>query len=163
MKKTILTFALSAVIVLGSCNKSSKKELNEAKDNIKEAGQELNTAAKDANTEAKNKTKAEWETFKAASETEITDMDAKVKQLEAKISKTDKKENARLKSDLRTTRTKLENLKGRLVVYNTEFENDVKKFDTKVLERNEAFKREFKHDMDELGTAIKDLFKNNVK
>ena len=39
----------------------------------------------------------------------------------------------------------------------------MQRFDSKVSEENQSFKREFKHDMDELGKSIKDIFKDNVK
>lgn len=46
---------------------------------------------------------------------------------------------------------------------NAEFEVDMKAFNETVVTKYESFKREFKHDTDELSTAAKDLFKDNVK
>ncbi|SDJ83260.1 hypothetical protein [Flavobacterium noncentrifugens] len=163
MKNTLLALLMGTTILLGSCNKSSKKDLDDAKVNITEANQDLKEAAKDANAEAKQKTVAEWKTFKENSETAIKDLDAKVKQLEAKMAKADKKENERLKSNLSASREQLEDLKGRLRESDMEFSNNMEKSDQAFVDRNESFKREFKHDMDELGKAIEDLFKNNVK
>jgi hypothetical protein len=83
--------------------------------------------------------------------------------LEGKIAKANSKEKEKLKTDLNNTKEKLHSLKMRLEQRNIEFENDLKNFDATVVSKNQSFEREFKHDMNELGTAFKDLFKDNVK
>jgi hypothetical protein len=54
-------------------------------------------------------------------------------------------------------------LKNKLQQRNAAFENEINQFDAGVTSKNQSFEREFKHDMNELGTAFKDLFKDNVK
>lgn len=41
---------------------------------------------------------------------------------------------------------------------NAEFEIDITKFDATATAKNQSFQREFKHDLNELRSAIKDLF-----
>jgi len=44
-----------------------------------------------------------------------------------------------------------------------EFEPDMIAFNAKMVDRNESFNREFKHDMDGLGKSIADRFRDNAK
>ena len=85
------------------------------------------------------------------------------RELEQKIGKAGKKEKAKLKSQLNTADKKIQEEKEKLKQRNADFEEDMKTFNESVVTKNESFQREFKHDMDELGTSIKDLFKDNVK
>ena len=98
-----------------------------------------------------------------ASDSTIADMEKQIKELKEKIAKADKNAREKLTSDLTKAEEKLNVQKEKLKQKSIEFEAEVKNFDESVVAKSEAFKREFKHDMDELGTSIKDLFKDNVK
>lgn len=69
----------------------------------------------------------------------------------------------RLKNELNQNHEKLKTMWEKLRERNTEFENGMLKFDDSIVSKNESFQREFNYNMDELGKAVKDLFKNNVK
>lgn len=81
-------------------------------------------------------------------------------------------DNKKLIAELKTKRDKL------VDTYKTVFDNKIKEVEKKNNEMNkriletykdegkdkwESFKKEFNHDMDELGHSIKDLFKDNEK
>ena len=152
-----------AALLIGSCGKSSKQHAEEATEKINEAGGDLKEAVLDGNEEAKMKATEDWQKFKIESEREITAMENQTKELEQKISKAGKKEKMKLRTALDKADQKLKEEKEKLKQRNTEFEADLTKFDDSVIAKNDSFKREFKHDMNELGTSFKDLFKDNVK
>ncbi|HRH50637.1 MAG TPA: hypothetical protein PLP23_17920 [Panacibacter sp.] len=158
-----ITAGLLIAIFMCSCNDASKKDMGDASKNIKEANADVKEAVIDANDTAKANTIAAWKVFKNESDTAIAVMERQVVVLEGKIAKANTKEKEKLNTDLNKTKEKLHELKEKLQQRNAAFENDINKFDATVVSKNESFEREFKHDMDELGTAIKDLFKDNVK
>ena len=53
-------------------------------------------------------------------------------------------------------------LKDKLTQRGKDFKEDVIDFNEAAKANEKSFEREFTHDMNELGTALKDLFKNNV-
>ncbi|MEO7046412.1 MAG: hypothetical protein ABI091_13965 [Ferruginibacter sp.] len=83
--------------------------------------------------------------------------------IKEKIAKANGTAKEKLQMDLDKTNKKLQNLKARLQQTNAEFEKNINQFDSAAVSKNLSFQREFKHDMNELGTAFKDLFKDNVK
>ncbi|MGZ5219765.1 MAG: hypothetical protein ACXWV6_05875 [Chitinophagaceae bacterium] len=168
MKKVIRFTVIAGImaaslISLNGCGDASQKHASDAKENIKEAGKDLKEAAKASNEEAKTKATADWQQFKNESDSTIAVMEKQIKELKEKIAKADKKRREKLTSDLNKAQDKLNEQKEKLRQKNIEFEADLLKFDESVIAKNESFKREFKHDMDELGTAMNDLFKDNVK
>jgi len=162
MKKTIIIIALGFSLGIVSCNDAVKKDMGNAQENLKEAGKDMPSATKEDAAAEKEKAVADWKTFKDDSEKAIAAMEDEVKNAEAKIYKANKKESAALKADLIKNRERLDGLKKQLKDQNMAFEKEVSKFDAAAKAKNEAFKKEFEHDMDGLNTAIKDLFKNNV-
>ena len=83
--------------------------------------------------------------------------------LEVKLTKADNRAKFKLKTELDNARKKLQDLKEKLQKRNAEFDHNRNQFDTTVISKNQSFQREFKHDMNEAGTAFKDLFRDNVK
>ena len=153
----------ASVIGFNGCGEASQQHAEDAKGNIEEAGEDMNAAAKAANEEAKTKATADWQHFKNGSDSAVADLEKQIKLLKEKIAKADKKGREKLTADLNKAEEKLLVQKDKLKQKSLEFEAGLKNFNESVVANNESFKREFKHDMDELGTAIKDLFKDNVK
>ncbi len=165
MKKItgILLAGFTLAILISSCDEASKKDMSNASKNVKEANADVKEALVANNDSTKAAVISSWKTFKNESDTAIASMEREATALEGKIAKANSKEKEKLKTDLNKTKEKLHSLKMRLEQRNIEFENDLKNFDATVVSKNQSFEREFKHDMNELGTAFKDLFKDNVK
>ncbi|MEO6302596.1 MAG: hypothetical protein ABIP51_05450 [Bacteroidia bacterium] len=165
MKKiiNIVTTGFIMGILMIGCNEASKKDIKDARDNIKDANKDLSEAVVAANDTAKTRAIKNWQSFKIQSDSSIAGMNRNLARLEAKIAKANKANKAKLKTDIDNTRQKFESQKEKLHQMNIEFENDMKHFDEAAVAKNESFQREFKHDMNELATAFKDLFNDNVK
>lgn len=163
--KVFLRVASSLMLIslFTSCGQSSEDHKELAEKKINEAGEELKEAVVDANVEAKKKATEDWNEFKASSEQQIVVLENQSREVEDKISAAEKKEKYKLNAEWKKTMQKLKDQREKLTQRNTEFETDMKNFDDSMVTKNESFKREFKHDMDELGAAFKDLFKNTVK
>lgn len=164
MKKITEILACFAVaILISSCNDASKKDMSNASQNIKEVNTDLKEAIIAANDSAKAAAVSNWKTFKNESDSAIVGLEREGTTLEEKIAKANSKEKEKLKAGLNNTKEKLYALKIKLQQRNIEFENDKEKFNATIASKNQSFEREFKHDINELGTAFKDLFKDNVK
>ena len=157
----VTTFMIA--LLASSCGKASKDHVEAAKENFKEAGHELKSAVADANEEAKENAKEDWQKFKNESDVQIAEMENRISALKQKISTASKREKVKLNRTLDKNEQKLKEEKEKLRQRNIEFQADMNKFGDSVVVKNESFKREFKHDMDELGTSFKDLFHDNVK
>lgn len=155
MKNTIYSLAIIAVFATGtaitSCNSPSKK-LEKAKENVQEDQRDLNESKVELQ-EQKIATAEEWNFFKKEQEVKIKENELRIAELRAKIAKP----GTGQKSDS-TNQNKIVNLKQR---------NDLLKAKIKTYESNhtdwESFKREYNHDVDELGNAFKDLTIDNKK
>ncbi|RPI72643.1 MAG: peptidase M23 [Ignavibacteriales bacterium] len=152
MKKTILSIAIAttlfAAMFTGCKSLAEKKE--SAQDKVQDAKEDLRDVQKDANIEAqKIATAEEWQLFKSESEEKISDNEKRIAELKVKMKKPGKVLDAQyekridaLEQKNRELRTKLEN-----------YEKSQSDWET--------FKREFNHDMDEIGQAFKDLTVDN--
>jgi hypothetical protein len=159
----ILAAGLSLAILISSCNDASKKDMSDASNNIKEANADVKEAVIVSNDSAKAAAISNWNTFKNESDSAIAGMEKEAKTIEAKIAKANNKEKEKLQAYLKSIKEKLNGLKMRLEQKNIEFKNDINKFDATVVTKSQSFEREFKHDMNELGTSFKNIFKDNVK
>jgi len=68
-----------------------------------------------------------------------------------------------LTAELDKLEQKNKELKEKLAKRGKEFKDGVISFNESAKANEQQFEREFTHDMDELGTALKDLSKNNVE
>lgn len=155
MKKTIITLAVSSMLIAGSvftsCKSPAQKE-DAAQKEVNNAQEDLNDAQNKANTEEqKVATAEEWAAFKVDAEAKIKNNEAHIAELTVKLNKPGKILDPIYKKRIETLEEQNRDLKVRLDVY----------------EKNnsdwETFKREFNHDMDELGKALKDLTVDNKK
>jgi len=167
MKNTTL-LGIAIILFMFGCEKSSTQEsenenIIEAKGKIAKVENELNDAVRDETQAEKTKQISDWDHFRNESDSSIATMEDDLKKIEVKIEKSGQKDKQKLKVDYTKSKSDLAVLKEKLQQKNATLEKDIQNFDNTVSEKNQSFIREFKHDMDELGEAIKDLFKDNVK
>jgi hypothetical protein len=164
--KNITLLGIAITVCMFGCEKSSTKEVKSANENILEAKEKISQAENELHDEAeaaKTKQISDWDHFRNESDSSIASMENEFKKIEVKIEKSGQKDKQKLKADYTKAKTDLAALKEGLKQKNAAFEKDIQNFDNTVSEKNQSFMREFKNDMDELGKAIKDLFKDNVK
>ncbi len=146
MKKTIYSFVFGSMLiggVLSSCE-SKQEKVEEATEDVRDAKEDLKEAQRELN--------AEYPAYRNDMDARITANEKEIARLREIINKPGEKplDNARREriDDLEKRNSEL---RARLYGY----ENERSDW--------EAFKREFNHDMDELGNSFKDAGKDNVK
>jgi len=143
---------LFAGVFFSSCQSSAQKS-DTAEAKVMDAKQDLQEAQKDANIAAQKAVDAEeWKVFKADTELKIKDNDTRIAELKAKMKTSGKKLDAAYVESIDVLEQKNKDLKNRMDAYSNNTQSDWN-----------SFKREFNHDMDELGKALKDLTVNNKK
>jgi len=146
MKKTILTLAITGIIVgsgltaVGQEDKKSKK----ARKNEVEAQKDIR--------EAKTDSAADFQKFKKEAETTIAENQTKIAELKAKKASDKKEDNEKYNKKVLALEKK-----------NNVLKNKIEACDNTKTSMWPAFKREFKHDADELGHAFKDIAVDNTK
>ena len=153
MKKIILTLIVATAFLTGTvitgCQSSVQKEAS-ARDNLQEAKQDLKNVQKDANAEAQKLANAkEWETFKNDAELTIRNNEIRISELKVKLHQQGTILDPMYEKKIETLEQQNKDLKKRI----EDYEKDQSDWET--------FKREFSHDMDELGKALKDLTVDN--
>lgn len=131
---------------------SSEQKVEDAKDKVQSAKEDLKAVQKDANAEAQNITNAEaWKTLKAEAEAKIKNNETVIAELKVQMKKPGKVLDALYEKTITTLEQKNKEMRTRIDAYDKSHSDW------------EAFKREFTHDMDELGRALNDLTVNNKK
>lgn len=144
MKKTILTLTLTtclASLIFISCNSSADKLENE-KQNVIKATQELD--------EANAVYLADVEKYKAETNEKIAANNQSIIDFNLRIEKEKKEVKADYKKKIAELEQKNSDMKKRIDDYKSEGK-----------EKWDAFKTEFSRDMEELGTALKNLTTKN--
>lgn len=148
MKILISSLALFTVLIPGviltACQSASEKE--------RKAQLELNEAKADVKIEKENAATAEeWRVFKEESYLKIKENNVRIAELKETMNKPGKVFDDLYKKRITTLEER-----------NTELSNRIETYDNS--QSNwESFKREFNHDMDELGLALKDVTVKNTK
>lgn len=142
MKKSIFTLAAMSLLMTGaiftSCNSAAQKEEN------------TTTESQDANAEEQVvATAEEWQAFKTDAEAKIKNNEIRIEELTVQMNKP-----GQVFDDLYKNR--IEELEQQ----NRELQNRIDAYDKSHTDW-EKFKREFNHDMDELGEALKNITVNN--
>jgi chromosome segregation ATPase len=138
-----------SVAVFTACQSSSEK-VDNAKENVEEAKEELEDVRQEVNADAvKVANAAEWQAFKNESEEMIRKNEIRITELKVKMKKPGTTFDAAYAKNIEVLEQKNKNLKTRI----GDYENNQSDW--------EAFKREFNHDMEELGKALQDLTVNN--
>jgi acetyl/propionyl-CoA carboxylase alpha subunit len=159
MKNPILV-ALLVTAILSGCTPSPNKEVKNAEKTLAEAESDLKIAQEKENEAAKAKNLAEWRAFKHEADSTLAVMEEDLIRLEARIEKEGKTKQM-LKTDYAKAKIDIAALKEKLNKRSMEFEEDMHHFDSNVYKKNQAFSREFNHDMDEFRKAFNDLFTDN--
>lgn len=154
MKKTIFILAM-ATFVVGSvsmgCKPNTEKEqaAQESVDSVNVAVTEKENNLDEAKRAA---TAEEWQAFKDDTNAKIEANNARIADLKLKIKEKGKYIDKAYQQSIDTMEQKNEELKVKLAVYKNDLNSDWK-----------SFKREINHDMDQLGTSLKDFTVNNKK
>ena len=132
-----VTMLLAAGIVFTSCNTGNRE--NKTNENVEEIQQERIATAE------------EWAEFKSESERKIMENEARIVELKQKMMEP----GVGLDSLRQNRIERLEERNNELRVKIRTYEDDKSDWD--------SFKREFNHDMDEIGDAFEDLTIDNKK
>ncbi len=155
MKNSIMLFIVTTFLagtILTGCQTSAEK-VEDAKANVTDAKQDLKDVKAEASAdEQKAANEAAWMEYKAGVETTIDANDAMIADIKAKMKKTGKTMDKLYNQQIDAIEQKNKELRARINGYKATTQSDW-----------ESFKREFDHDMDELGAALKDLTVNNKK
>jgi DNA repair ATPase RecN len=146
-----LTIPLMAGTIFTSCQSSiQKQEAAQAK--VQDAKQDLNAAQKDANAASQLvATTEEWKAFRNESELKIRDNEIRITELNVKMKKPGEIFDALYEKKIANLEQQNKEMRARLEAYEKSQSNW------------ESFKREFNHDMDAIGQALKDLTVDNKK
>lgn len=155
MKRTIFilsgTIALMAGVFFTSCQSTAQKQ-DAAQAKVQEARQDLNAAKQDANAIGQElATAEEWAAFKSESEVKIRDNEVRINELTVRMNKPGETFDELYAKKIANLELQNKEMRTRLTAYEKSQTNW------------ESFKREFNHDMDELGKALKDLTVDNKK
>ena len=148
MKKSMLNIAIAALFLpalffaCGKVEDSARDKANEAKEEVREAQQDVE-AARDIE---------ERKAYKANILERIARNEERIAQLREK-----KKSSGKGMDEMYQMR--IETLEKR----NAELKEKINNYEGSDKAKWEEFKREFNHDMDELGKSIKELGEDNVK
>ncbi len=153
MKRTIFILSATITLIAGtiftSCQSTAQKQ-DAANEKVQDARQDLNEAKTDANTIGQElATAEEWATFKSESEVKIRDNEIRITELTVKMNKPGEVFDELYKNKISNLELQNKEMRTRLIEYEKSQSNW------------ETFKREFNHDMDELGKALKDLTVDN--
>jgi hypothetical protein len=148
MKKIIFTLLLALTVLIG-CKPSNKdgiesqEKVQEAKENVQNAKDSLSVARKAATAE-------EWQAFKNDTDSIINENEIRIAELKAKMKKTGKSIDAKYQKNIEVLEQKNKDLKVKIDAYKNDANADW-----------QSFRREFNHDMDEIGQALKNLTVDN--
>lgn len=154
MKKSILkvhVIACIAASVLLSC-KPETKEVKEAQEKVEVARDNVQMANDTLSIAKRAATKQEWQAFKNSGDSIVRINDLRIAVLKLKIKNTGNKIDSDYQKNLYILEVRNKNLKAKMDAYKNGMSDDW-----------QAFKREFKHDTDEMGQALKDLTVDNKK
>lgn len=152
----MLTLAFAALMigaVAVSCQSSAKKE-EKAKDNLQEAQEELDEVQYNAAMAAEKKAAIakEWRTLKNNTQATITENEIRIAELKVKMKKTGNEIDSLYAKKIEALEQKNKHIKTRIETYKEDNNSNW-----------ESFKREYNHDMEELGKALKDITVDNKK
>ena len=154
MKKSIFTLAVITCIVgtvMISCKPSTKEEKESqvkveiARDNLEYAKDSLDMAKKEA-------TEEEWKAFKNSGDSIIRINNLRIAGLKMKMKNTGNAIDVKYQKNIDAMEQKNKDLKVKMDAYKNDVSSDW-----------QSFKREFKHDTDEIGKVLKDLTVDNKK
>ena len=148
MKKIILITAVIAILTGFTTSYGQQKVIIKSKDNS-----EKDLADTKKPTENPNEYLSEYHQFKIDFEKKILKNEKKIAELKTKYVKVNEKEDAAFQKKISVLLKRNRDLKKKLATYKNE--DDMLKW--------ESFKKEFKQDIDELGSDLKNFSSGNRK
>jgi hypothetical protein len=152
MKKSFFTLVVATFLVgslVISCKPNSANE-QAAQENLDSAKVAVTVAENDLDEAKRVATTAEWQAFKDSANLKIEENNIKIAELKLKIKKTGNDIDNAYQRNIDTIEKRNKNLKLKVNSYKNDIDSDWN-----------SFKREFNHDMDELGQSLKDFTVNN--
>ena len=152
MKKTILSLALltmTAGTVLVGCKDSSKEE-KDAQENVQEAKEDLNDAKVELSDARRAATEQEWKAFKDSTNAAIDQNEIRIAKMKADLKNTGKTIDAEYQKKIMELEEKNKEIKSKLDMYKNDADSDW-----------QSFKKEYRHDMDDLGELLKNFTVKN--
>lgn len=153
MKKSILKLALATTFIAGSVitgYHASAQDVDKAKEKVEDARKDLREAKEDEKTEIQKKAQAdEWKAFKEQSESKIKNNEVHIAELKEKMNKPGTVLDPIYEKKINALEQRNKDMMAKINAYEKNQSNW------------EVFKREFNHDIDELGQALKDFTVNN--
>jgi outer membrane murein-binding lipoprotein Lpp len=154
MKNSILLLAFTGAAMLStftSCGTSSSDKLDDAKEDVQDAEKDLAESRKELR-EANDAYQKEVGIYRLDIAKKIVVNNENIEKLKKMI-----------ETEPKDSRVKLEIRVVELEQKNKDLKVKMDNYEANQRDTWEDFKKEFNHDMDELGTALKDLGKKNVK
>jgi len=147
----VIAMAMLAMAFLSSCQSNADK-LEAANKDVAEAKEELAEARADAREiKIMVANEEEWRAFKTDAEVKIANNEKRIEEIREKMKKPGKTFDEMYRKNIDALEERNKDLRKRIGYY----ENNQSDWD--------RFKREFNHDMDEIGQALKDLTVDNAK
>ena len=146
MKKSILTTAIIAILMVGTTSYGQQNDTVKSREN---SNTDLAHAKK--HIDNPNEYLSEYHQFKIESQKKIVKNEKKIAELKSKYVKVNEKEDAAFNKEISALMKKNKDLKKKLANYKNN--DDMLKW--------ESFKKDFKQNMDDLGTELKDLSSRN--
>lgn len=154
MKKTIFFLAVTTFIVgtvIVGCKSTTKEEI-ESQEKVDAAEQNLEDAKDSLVVAKKAATAEEWQAFKNQTDSVISYNEAQIAELKLRMQKSGQSVDAKYQKNIDILEQKNKDLKVKADTYKNDANSDW-----------QSFKREFKHDMEEIGQAFKDVTVDNKK
>ncbi|MBK6911339.1 MAG: hypothetical protein IPH10_10505 [bacterium] len=148
-KVVVLAVAVASIATIVGCSQTSEQKLADAKAEVVDLKKDVKVAVAEQTEAAKQ---VEWLSFKSNAEVKIMANDKAIADYKARMSGANGKRRAEYDKKIDALELKNKELKARLVNYPETGKSSW-----------EQFKNEFSHDMDELGSALKDFAVNNEK
>lgn len=152
IKQSIYVIALASfatvAVFFTSCDNNNNKYSSER---AEDAAEDLRDAKKDLD-EAQREYTIKYNDFKREMDNKITENDKAIAALKADVRERNAEAKANWNTAVNDLERKNQSLKDRINDYKADGNANW-----------EEFKREFNHDMDRLGEALKDMTQNNVK
>jgi len=152
MKKIFFTLAITTFMagtLLVGCQDTSKKE-EAAKDNVEEARDNLDDAKEELSDARAAATEKEWNDFKESTDSTIKQNEIRIAEMKTNMKKTGKSIDEMYAKQIEALELKNKNIKLKVQEYKNDTNSDW-----------QSFKEEYNRDMDELGTAMKNLTVDN--
>jgi hypothetical protein len=146
---TVLIMGFVSLTLIMGCSRTAEQKIADAKADVTVAKQDVKDAVADAQTAAERE---DWLAFKGAAEIRIAVNDKSIAEYKLKMTAADGKQHAEYDKRIDALELKNKELRARLDKYPDGGKNTW-----------EQFKSEFSHDMDELGSALKDFAVDNKK